>query len=83
MIDGEPYDMFKDPITDDGGKRSAKGRLAVHQDENGKYFLIQQATPAQEATSLLRPVWRDGQFLHTESFDVIRARARQSLLVSV
>lgn len=82
MIDGVAYDMFKDPITDDGGKRSAKGRLAVHLGDDGKYILIQQATPAQEATSLLRPVWRNGEFTHTESFDLIRARARQSLLVA-
>lgn len=83
MINGVPHDMHKDPITDDGGKRSAKGRLAVLPTDNGGMELIQQATPEQEKLSLLQPTWRNGEFLVTESFDVIRARARLQLSVPV
>ena len=75
MVDGQGVDMFKDPITDDGTKKSAKGRLAVVMGKHN-LVLINQATPEQEAISLLRPIWRNGKFLVTETFDVIRARAR-------
>lgn len=73
-VDGEGHDLFKDPITDDGVKKSAKGRLAVAMGDDGDLRLIEQATPDQEAASLLRPVWENGQFLVRETFDEIRAR---------
>lgn len=71
-IDGEPVDMFKDPVTDDGTKKSAVGRLAVVDNGNG-LELVEHATPADEARSLLAPVWKDGHFLRTQSFGDIRA----------
>lgn len=76
MINGVGLDIFKDPITDSGMKKSAKGRLAVVLDDKGELSLINQATPEQEAASLLRTVWEDGRFLVAEPFSVIRERAR-------
>lgn len=35
FADVETYDIYKDPITDDGTKKSLKGLLQVFQDENG------------------------------------------------
>lgn len=73
-IDGKWYDLFKDPITDDGTKRSAKGRLAVFHDTFGDSLeLVQQATAEQESDSLLQPVWEDGKFLKWQTFDEVRA----------
>lgn len=69
-IRGEGRPIFKKPATDDGVKNSARGRLAVTPDMQ----LIEGATPEQEAASILRPVWRDGDFLVMDSFDEIRAR---------
>lgn len=40
----EGIEIFKDPITDDGMKKSAKGLLAVFKDENNEYYLKDQAT---------------------------------------
>jgi nicotinamide phosphoribosyltransferase len=79
QIDGKGYDIFKKPITDNGMKNSAKGRLAVIPNANGKLELISQATPEQEALSVLQPVWVDGKFVYEEGFDVIRARALAGL----
>lgn len=73
-VGGVAYDLFKDPITDDGGKKSATGRLAVDSDENGELRLIERATPEQEAASLLRPVWENGRFLYRQTFTDIRNR---------
>jgi nicotinamide phosphoribosyltransferase len=75
QINGEPRNLFKDPITDDGLKKSAKGRLAVLPDASGEMYLVSEASVSQEAMSLLRPVWRDGKFLKKFSF----AEARETL----
>jgi len=74
-IDGVGKDIFKKPITDDGIKNSARGRLAVEENDRGLY-LVDEAGPEEEASSLLRPVWRNGQFIVKEPFEVIRQRAR-------
>jgi nicotinamide phosphoribosyltransferase len=81
MINGDAHNIQKTPKTDTGMKNSACGRLAVLLDANGHMQLIEQATPEQEAKSLLRPSWRDGKPLIHESYDVVRARARQALIV--
>lgn len=75
-VAGSGRDIFKDPVTDSGTKRSARGRLAVLRDGDGELYVQQQATPEQEAASELVEVWRDGTFLRREGFAEIRARLR-------
>ena len=79
QINGKGVDIFKKPVTDNGMKNSAKGRLAVLHNENGKIYLQDQATPEQEIKSLLRSVWVNGKFLIKESFQTIRERALNNL----
>lgn len=74
-VDGEGVDIFKDPKTDSGLKRSAKGRVAVIKASDGSLTLIDQATPEQEAMSELRTTWENGKFLILENFAQIRDRA--------
>jgi hypothetical protein len=72
--------MFKDPITDDGIKRSAVGRLQVIRDADGTLRLDDGYTKdidADVALSELRPVWRDGGFVYAESLQTIRERLRR------
>lgn len=71
-VDGIGYDLQKDPVTDDGLKRSAKGRLAVLKDENGELHLVEQATPEIEAQSELKTVWKDGEFVRYQTFQEVR-----------
>jgi nicotinamide phosphoribosyltransferase len=78
-INGKGKDIFKSPKTDDGVKHSARGRLAVLRGSDGEMHLVEQATPEQEAMSLLRPVWKDGKPLLHETFDMVRATARLAL----
>ena len=42
-VDGAGREIFKDPITDDGTKKSAKGLLKIML-ENGEYQLHDQIT---------------------------------------
>ena len=71
-VNGEGRDLFKNPKTDDGVKKSARGRLSVVKDWNGKLAVNEQVTPTQEAMSLLQPVWRDGAFIRRQSFNEVR-----------
>ena len=73
-VDGVGRDLFKDPRTDNGTKRSARGRLAVIADENGDLVLIEQATPEQEDVSLMQPVWENGHSIVTQSWDDVVRR---------
>lgn len=75
-IDGEGRDLYKDPVTDDGTKRSAAGRLAVVPDATGLPALIERASASDEDRSMLRPVWRDGRFLRTWNFADVRDNLR-------
>ena len=77
-VNNEPRNLFKKPLTDDGTKFSARGRLAVIQQDN-TLKLLQEATPEQEKQSLLVPVWRNSEFLVTQSFDQIRKIAQSSV----
>lgn len=70
-VDGVGYNLFKNPVTDDGTKKSATGRLAVAFNESGLY-LIQKATAQEEAESLLKVVWRDGEFIRRQTFAQVR-----------
>jgi nicotinamide phosphoribosyltransferase len=69
---GEGRDLHKSPVTGNGMKTSAKGRLAVLRESSGKLALINQASPDQEMMSLLQPAWRDGRFLRRHTFAEIR-----------
>lgn len=73
VVNGEGRNVFKDPITAGGAKRSATGRLAVVRGEDGELKRIEKATPEQEASSLLQPVWANGQFILRQSLADVRA----------
>jgi len=73
VIDGEPRNIQKNPVTDNGLKRSATGRLAVHRNHLGELTLKQQATVEEEDESLMEPIWQDGRFIRYQSFADVRA----------
>jgi nicotinamide phosphoribosyltransferase len=73
VINGEPVEIFKDPVTDSGVKKSAKGLLQVLSD-NGQLILRDQVTPEESEYSLLRPVFFNGNLIADESLASIRQR---------
>lgn len=78
QVGDKGYDLQKNPVTGNGMKTSAKGRLAVLEGKSGKLEVIQQASPADEDKSLIQPIWIDGKFLKFQSFSDVRERlARQ------
>ena len=72
-IDGKPYSIFKDPKTDSGTKKSARGLLQVVQDGD-TLKVNQDVSWDQEKQGLLRTVYRDGKIVVSETFADIRSR---------
>ncbi len=71
-VQGVWRELFKDPITDSGTKRSARGFLRVYKDGYGRLRLEDQVQPDDPAQSLLEPVWEDGHALRTQSYADVR-----------
>ena len=81
IVDGEPREIFKDPITDSGTKKSAKGLLCVH-DDAGQLTLEDQVSPEleQSAVNALQTMFYNGGLTFYEtSLEDIRARLRNQL----
>lgn len=84
-VDGEGREIYKDPITDDGTKKSAKGLLCVDRNpESGKLELEDQVTKDRESQGEMITVFRDGILLVDQSLAEIRARvAKQEFSVAI
>lgn len=78
VVNGERRDIFKDPKTDDGLKKSAKGLLRVEK-ENGTYVLYDQQTEAQEKLGELKVVYLNGNQTIEHTLDEIRERLEAEL----
>ena len=67
------YEIFKDPITDDGIKKSAKG-LAMVQLQDGKPTLVDQVTweDINSEENLLKIRYKDGKFFNTTTLTEIK-----------
>ena len=77
VVNGEARNIFKDPITDSGTKKSAKGLLFVKRDEpDGDYYLIDEVSEAREQSenNNLKPVFRNGKLLRETSLSEIRQK---------
>lgn len=77
-VNGEGREIFKDPVTDDGTKRSATGLLCV-KNENGKYILYDRVSWQEENQSELKTVFKDGKLVKEYSLNEIRTRLNESL----
>ncbi len=75
IVDGKEIHVFKDPKTDNGVKKSAKGWISVVREDN-RLTMIDQLYPSspEMKDSLLIPVYQDGKLLIEYSLKDIRAR---------
>lgn len=76
VINGDEKQIFKDPKTDNGIKKSQKGRVAILRDPKyGMFFCVDGLGLNDTITGdQLREVFRDGKLLVDEKFSDIRAR---------
>jgi nicotinamide phosphoribosyltransferase len=72
-VNGEGREIFKDPITDDGTKKSATGLLHVTKNENG-YVLVDKVSWATEGNGELQTIYEDGKFFNQITLTEIRKK---------
>lgn len=73
QVNGEGREIFKDPITDKGDKKSAAGLLRVEQTDNG-FELFDRQTLEQEQQGALQLIFEDGRVENETSFAEIKKR---------
>lgn len=66
------YDIYKDPITDDGTKKSLKGLIMV--DEN--YEVHTQCSTIDENRGILQTIYKNGQFFNQTTLTEIRNKTK-------
>ncbi|HYF01864.1 MAG TPA: nicotinate phosphoribosyltransferase [Patescibacteria group bacterium] len=74
-VSGQGREIFKDPVTDDGTKKSAKGLMKIEL-ENSTYKLTDQVNWEEEKEGELKEIFRDGQLLIDQSLAEIRERVK-------
>lgn len=75
VVDGKELELFKDPITDDGTKKSAKGYLQVYKGDvqvDDSYYLLDQCKHFNSGE--LKKVYRNGVLEVEQSLATIRER---------
>jgi nicotinamide phosphoribosyltransferase len=81
-VEGVGRAIFKDPKTDDGTKKSAKGLIAVYKDSiSGDYYYKDDCTWEEEAGGELQLVFKDGQPINVQQLAAIRARVKSNIKV--
>lgn len=75
QVNGVEKDIYKNPKTDSGFKKSAKGLLMVYSD-NGVLKLKDQCTKEEENSGLLEVVFKDGKLVK----DFILSEIRSNLI---
>lgn len=74
IIDDKEIEIYKDPLTDGGVKKSAKGLLHVNSDLR----LTECVSWGVENTGMLKEVFRNGKLMRDESLATIRQRLKDS-----
>jgi nicotinamide phosphoribosyltransferase len=77
-INGVGQEIFKDPITDDGTKKSATGLLQVTTGEGG-YKLVDRQTWAGESAGSLQMIYMNGEFHNTVDLATVRQRVQSAI----
>lgn len=78
IVNGERREIFKDPITDDGIKKSAKGLVKVVLID-GEYTLVDQVSEIEEKQGELKVIYKNGEFINTITLEEIREKINQNI----
>lgn len=69
----QPYNIYKDPITDNGTKKSLKGLIRVNED----FSIKEECTWEEEEGGLLQTIYEDGKFYNNTTLEEVRERINQ------
>lgn len=84
-VEGKGREIFKDPVTDDGTKKSKKGLLKVFalqekdKPETYQIFCKDQCTAEEEKEGLLTTVFKDGKLVRRTTLAEIREKLTKQL----
>ena len=83
IVNGEARELYKDPKTDSGMKKSARGLIRVEK-EGDHYVLYDRQDWEGEGRGALEPVFRNGAMVRMQTLADIRGRllAREELAVA-
>jgi nicotinamide phosphoribosyltransferase len=74
-------EIFKDPVTDDGTKKSATGLLCVTYDNENGYMLADKVTWDGEANGVLRTIYKEGSMSNQTTLTEIRNKLKINLVL--
>lgn len=82
-VNGEGREIFKDPITDDGMKKSAKGLMKVYRNKGSHgystYQLQDQVSWEEESQGDLQTLYKDGEFHNLTTLTDVRKRLQHQV----
>lgn len=78
-INGELVEIFKDPITDDGTKKSLKGLVGVFYNDNNELEAHDQLSQYKADNSELKLIFKDGVFVKRTTLIEIRERINATI----
>jgi len=73
-VNGESREIFKNPVTDDGTKKSATGLLGVFLNGDDSLRLEDKLSWKQENLGILQTLYKDGVFYNTTTLSEIRKK---------
>lgn len=79
VVNNELKVIYKDPITDDGTKKSAKGLLQVVKDNYGNFSLNENVSDEKENSGELKTIFKDGVLVKDYSLSDIRKNLLSNL----
>ena len=79
-VDGIGRMIFKDPITDNGTKKSAKGLLRLDLNSNHELELREEVSWEEEAGGLYQTIFKDGRLIKELSLQEIRDNLKNNYL---
>ena len=83
IIDSKEIQIFKDPKTDDGLKKSQRGMVAVVKNLDGELTYVDNLYSNEldrfnnNGMNIMRPIFQDGKLLVDDSLAEIRKRVRE------
>lgn len=76
LIDGTIVPIFKDPVTDDGGKKSCRGIPLVYREDVGPYYLEITTDPELLNECSYQKLFADGRFDESKFVTLSEIRTR-------
>ena len=77
-VNGQNRIIQKDPVTDDGIKKSLRGMVSVHRSDDNRLIVV-DGLDHQDETSLLEVVYRDGELVKFQTIEEIREKVSKGL----